>query len=265
MVYIPAGSFLMGYSGIGDDAVYSDSWELPQHSVYLSAYCIGKYEVTRADYRKFIEAGGYSNPAYWSTEGWKLMVNYLKKQPEYWGAQQDWGTGTFTQTDSHPVVGLTYYEAEAFCNWAGGHLPTGAQWEKAARWDAAAGHSNVYPWGDVWDPEKCNNFWDHNAAGGGYEKNQTAPVGSYPSGASPYGCQDMAGNAYEFCRDWWSSSYYSQTPLGGWLDPQGPSREMFRSLRGGSWDRSTWGYRCAFHYHVFPYGYLNEFGFRLAR
>jgi len=129
MVYIPAGSFLMGNNGAEP---YSYCGELPQHSVYLSGYWIGKYEVTRGEYQQFMNAGGYSNPAYWSSAGWSWKGS--RTQPYYWAEQQDWGTGTFTQTSNHPVVGVSYYEAEAFCNWAGGHLPTEAQWEKAARW-----------------------------------------------------------------------------------------------------------------------------------
>lgn len=147
----------------------SSADELPQHSVNLSGYSIGKYEVTRGQYRQFMNAGGYTNPAFWSSAGWAWKGT--RTEPDYWAASQDWeypygdGSGWFTQTDDYPVVGITYYEAEAFCNLAGGHLPTEAQWEKAARWTGS--YPNVYPWGDVWDAEKCNSRDDTNPAGGG--------------------------------------------------------------------------------------------------
>lgn len=263
MVYIPAGSFLMGNNG---SEPYSYSNEFPQHSVYLSGYWIGKYEVTRGEYRAFMNAGGYSNSAYWSSAGWSWKGS--RTQPSYWAAQQDWyGGQPFTQTDNHPVVGVSYYEAEAFCNWAGGHLPTEAQWEKAARWTGS--YPRVYPWGNTWDQERCNNWYDTNPAGGGQYRYQTAPVGSYPSGVSPYGCHDMAGNVWEWCRDWYGSSYYSQTPTGGWSNPQGPSSGSSRVLRGGSW--VSYGgyvvssYRCAYRYGSGPYGIWSSFGFRVAR
>ena len=258
MIYIPAGSFLMGNSGIGNDATYSNSNELPQHSVTLLGYYIGKYEVTRSEYRAFMNAGGYSDPAYWSSEGWSWKVSNSRTQPSYWAAVQDWGTGSFTQTDSHPVGGVCYYEAEAFCNWAGGHLATEAQWEKAARWTGS--HPNVYPWGDVWDAEKCNNFYDHNSAGGGYQRYQTAPVGSYPSGASPYGCQDMAGNVWEWVQDWYKSYPGSSNPF--------DYTNSYRVLRGGGWASSAvYDLRCAFRYNLGnpDYGYDGNVGFRLAR
>ena len=262
MVYIPAGSFLMGNNG---SEPYTDSDELPQHSVYLSGYWIGMYEVTRGEYRRFMEAGGYGNPAYWSSAGWSWKVLNGRTEPAYWAAAQDRGNGTFTQTDSHPVVGVTYYEAEAYCAWAGGHLPTEAQWEKAARWTGS--YPNVYPWGNVWDAEKCNNYNDHSSAGGGYQRYQTAPVGSYPSGASPYGLQDMAGNVWEWCRDWYGSSYYSVSPT---TDPQGPSSGSYRVLRGGSWyylvyDYYDYGGRCAKRFYYLPGNYWDDFGFRIAR
>jgi formylglycine-generating enzyme required for sulfatase activity len=212
MIYVPAGSFPMGNNG---QEPYTYANELPQHSVYLSGYWIGKYEVTRGEYRAFMTATG-------------------RAQPYSWNAVQDWGTGSFTQTDNHPVVGVTWYDAEAFCTWAGGHLPTEAQWEKAARWTGS--YPNVYPWGNTWDAEKCNNYYDHNAAGGGYQKYQTAPVGSYPSGVSPYGLHDMAGNVWEWVQDWYVSYPGSTCPFN--------CTGSYRVLRGGSWLIDDYGYRC---------------------
>lgn len=289
MVYVPAGSFLMGNSGVGDDLRYDQQGvcgeEKPQHSVYVRGFWIGKYEVTRAEYRQFIAAGGYSNHAFWPDEGWNWKVTNNRMEPRFWatkvcfyhtlccGPPCDPSTCpyAFAQTDDHPVAGVTYYEAEAFCNWAGGRLPTEAQWEKAARWTGS--HANVYPWSDTWDAEKCNNIYDHNPAGGGYAAYQTAPVGSYASGASPYGCQDMAGNAWEWCSDWVDASYYSHMPEGGWVDPPGPIFGTVRALRGASWyngntlDFNPYKYRCAARYAGCPYwdAVLGPHGFRLAR
>lgn len=263
MIYIPAGSFLMGNNGSEPD---SPTGENPQHSVYLSGYYIGKYEVTRGEYRAFMDAGGYTNSSYWSSAGWSWKGS--RTEPEYWEATQDWGTGPFNQTDNHPVVGVTYYEAVAFCNWAGAHLPTEAQWEKAARWTGS--HPNVWPWGDTQDFERCNGWIDHQTAGGGYQKYQTAPVGSYPAGASPYGCMDMAGNVWEWCSDGFSYEYYSHTPPGGWIDPvnREPGSTGWRVLRGGSWSYDGGSYRCASR----AYGFLmgggdieGSYGFRIVR
>jgi formylglycine-generating enzyme required for sulfatase activity len=286
MVTVPAGSFLMGNNGReGFDAPE----EFPQHSVYLSAYQIGKYEVTRGQYRRFIEAGGYDDPKYWSAEGWKWkesdVIVYAgmhgkvtrtvrpnkeekRNQPEHWQPEQEWiGHGynhpVFIQTDEHPVVGVTYYEAEAYCKWAGGRLPTEAQWEKAARWDPENQHANIWPWGDTWDPEKCNNPEDRNPAGGGYRTNQSAPVGSYPDGASPYGCMDMVGNAYEWVADWAKS--YPGNPK--------PFEHMgYHFVRGGCWDDGPSSVRCAYRGWYLPTGSggvgpgdSDYIGFRVAR
>ena len=257
MIYIPDGSFLMGNNGREPFDCVDHPRECPQHSVYLSGYWIGKYEVTRGEYAQFMAAGGYTNSAYWSTAGWTWKGS--RTEPEYWAAVQDWGTGSFTQTDSHPVVGVTYYEAEAFCNWAGGHLPTEAQWEKAARWDDDAPtqpvdlRPRVYPWGDVWDPEKCNSWYDSL-----YPGYQTAPVGSYPLGASPYGCQDIAGNLWEWCKDWYKSYPGSEPPF----DYTG----TYRATRGGSWlPGQESGCRCADRGYDLPDRNSNVCGFRLAR
>lgn len=289
MITIPAGKFLMGNKG---NEGFDNPDELPQHRVDLPAYQIGKYEVTRGQYRKFIEAGGYKDPRHWSAEGWKWKqgntIDYAgmngnvtrvtrsadapeRNEPEHWAAEQEWiGHGhehpRFTQTDEHPVVGVTYYEAEAYCKWAGGRLPTEAEWEKAARWDEKKQQANVFPWGDTWDPERCNNADDHNPAGGGYRTNQSAPVGSYPKGASPYGCMDMAGNAYEWVADWAKSYPSSPKPF----DHTG----RFHFVKGGCWDDGPFSVRCGYRgggWYLPPSssgtgkGDSDYIGFRVAR
>jgi iron(II)-dependent oxidoreductase len=287
MIAIPAGSFLMGNNG---HEGFCEPEELPQHSVNLPAYQIGKYQVTRGQYRKFIEAGGYQNPSYWSPEGWKWkesdIIDYAgmngqvthtvrpnskekRNEPEHWAAEQEWighgfGHPRFIQTDKHPVVGVTYYEAEAFCKWAGGRLPTEAEWEKAARWDEKKQRANTWPWGDTWDPEKCNNAEDHNPAAGGYKTNQSAPVGSYPDGASPYGCMDMVGNGYEWVADWCKSYPGSSKPF--------DHTNAFRCVRGACWDDGPYSVRCAYRGWYLPPsssgtgpGDSDYIGFRVAR
>jgi formylglycine-generating enzyme required for sulfatase activity len=262
MVHIPAGEFLMGNSG---NETYVESDELPQHPVFLSAYSIGKHEVTRGEFRLFIDAGGYADPQYWSAEGWAWKLAQNRTQPDFWDEWQDWGTGSFQQTENHPVVGVRYYEAEAFCKWAGGRLPTEAEWERAARW--YDDYPRTFPWGDDWSREKCNTRYDHNAAAGGYMKNQTAPVGSYMNGANPPGCVDMAGNVWEYCSDWCSAGYYSATPTGGWINPTGPATGSCHILRGGGWANVMKFERCADRNDdsLPPSGGWQATGFRMAR
>jgi formylglycine-generating enzyme required for sulfatase activity len=288
MIVIPAGWFLMGNNG---QKPASSENELPQHWMELPAYEIGKYEVTRGEYRRFIEAGGYEDRRHWSEEGWKwkerneLVFAGLngkfdrvarpdpgekRRAPERWTAEQEWmghglGHPRFTQTERHPVVGVTYYEAEAYAKWAGGRLPTEAEWEKAARWDEKEQRAYVWPWGDVWDPEKCNNPDDHHPAGGGYRVNQSAPVGSYPAGASPYGCLDMVGNSWEWVAS--PSKSYPGNPA-----PYNHG-DAYRLVKGGCWDDtpSSSG-RCSYRTWYLPLsssgtgpGDSDYIGFRVAR
>ena len=257
MVNVAAGSFQMGNTG-SEPKTYDN--ELPKHTVTVSAFSLGKYEVTRGQYQRFINAGGYFIPAFWSTAGWNWCITENRTQPRFWDAQQNWGTppGSFGQSDSYPVVGVSYYEAEAFCNWAGGHLPTEAQWEKASRWTGT--QSRVYPWGNTWSSAKCNNLDDTL-----YPGYQTAPVGSYSNYPSPYGCQDMVGNVWEWCKDWYLLGYYSQTPAGGWVDPQGPADGYYRAVRGGGWGSPNTVARCSMRTFDIPGSSWFSGGFRLAR
>ena len=286
MVTVPAGNFLMGSNhkdGFGGPE------ESPRHRVYLPTYQIGKYEVTRGQYRKFIEAGGYDDPNYWSAEGWQWKESdYIvyagmhgkfrkvarpnkgqrRTEPEHWKAEQEWighgyGHPVFIQTDQHPVVGVAHYEAEAYCKWAGGRLPTEAEWEKAASWDEKKQHANTWPWGDTWEPKYCNNPEDHNPAGGGYKVNQSAPVGSYPKGASPYECMDMVGNAYEWVADT-AKSYPG--------NPEPFEHKGYHFVRGGCWDDGPSSVRCAYRGWYLPPssggvgpGDSDYIGFRVAR
>ncbi len=120
--------------------------------------------------------------------------------------------------DDHPIVNVTWYDAAAYALWAGVALPTEAEWEKAAR----GTDGREYPWGNEWDAAKCQ-----------FNKQATAPVGSYPAGISPYGCLDMAGNVWQWCADWYGADYYSHSPT---QNPTGPETGRERVVHGGSWE-----------------------------
>ncbi len=251
--------FQMGNSHNYDDyTAYNtgNAMDETKHFIGLTAYSISRDEVTRREYRKFIQAGGYEQPVWWSTDGWAWKTGNGRTQPDFWDAVQNWGSppGTFAQTEDHPVVGVSYYEAAAFCTWAGGHLPTEAQWERAARFSP----DSIYPWGITFDAYRCNGYADPYYPGW-----QTAPVGSYSGGDSLFGCRDMAGNAEEWCQDWYGE-YTTET-----LDPQGPSSGSFRVVRGGSYITSN-GYpiyslRCAKRSFAAPEVSSSIRGFRVAK
>ncbi|MEO5780210.1 MAG: SUMF1/EgtB/PvdO family nonheme iron enzyme [Arthrobacter oryzae] len=173
MVKVPKWPFLYGDKRVRE-TVDHDYW-------------IDKYPVTNEKYRAFILADGYGNQMYWSVEGWKWKTKHNITVSEYWNS------ATWNKA-GYPVVGIGYYEAEAYATWVGKRLPTEREWEKAARGE----DGREYPWGDEFDKKKCNgnNLW----AG------KTTPVTQYPHGASPLGCYDMAGNVFEWCEDWHDGS-----------------------------------------------------------
>lgn len=222
MVLVPAGAFLMG----GENGALS---EMPAHRVELDGYYIDTYEVTVAQYRACVQAGGCPAP----------------------------GTGDFCTYempggDTHPADCLTWNAAQLYCDWAGLRLPTEAQWEKAAR----GTDGRTYPWGEGLDRSKANygidpcpvcapnlsfEVWQTTFdANDGYL--HTAPVGSYGSGVSPYGAYDMAGNAWEYVSDWYDSTYYAHSVV---RNPPGPEQGAKHIMRGGGFDNDRWTVRAA--------------------
>lgn len=250
-IFIPAGNFKMG--SLPTDP-YAQTDEQPQHLVYLDDYQISKYEITNAQYKDFMDAGGYSNSTYWTTEGWDWRTANTITEPLYWTA------GTYNSGPSfpnHPVVGVSWYEAYAFCFWAGGHLPTEAQWEKAAR---GTDSSNYWPWGSIWDASKCNSYYNTPPDTFVY----SSPVGFFTAGQSPYGAYDMAGNVWEWCNDRYHSDYYSVSPI---TNPTGPTTGTARVFRGGSFDNYGLDNFCrtAKRMSITPGDRYGNFGFRIAQ
>jgi formylglycine-generating enzyme required for sulfatase activity len=218
LVYVPAGEFLMGSP---DNDSEADADEKPQHRVYLNGFWIGRTEVTNGQYRRFIDAGGYSTRSYWSDAGWAWRESNSIALPSYWNDANSNGADC-------PVRGVSWYEAGAYAKWAGVRLPTEAEWEYAARGGPLSrGHkyagSNTAA--DVaW-------YWD----------NRTHPV----AGKSPneLGLYDMSGNVWEWCNDWYARNYYVQSPR---ENPTGPSSGIGWVLRGGSWNSNARLVRCAY-------------------
>ena len=212
LIEIPAGSFIMGRDSGESDAK-------PAHTVYLNKYYIGKYEVTVGQFRKFVKSTGYRTNAEMYPKNDKYVLGYLL--PELRGTWKkplfsEYSNRPYNQSDNCPVVCVTYWDAKAYCDWAGLRLPTEAEWEKAAR----GTDERSYPWGNECYINNCNHG---NLEYSGFDDSDgylyTSPVGSFPSGVSPYGAHDMAGNVGELCSDWYERDYYSQSPLN---NPTGP-------------------------------------------
>jgi formylglycine-generating enzyme required for sulfatase activity len=216
VVKIPAGEFLMGNR--------ETEVQTLEHKVYVSTYLMDKTPVTWSQFKKFAGATGASLPP----------------NPPYWGIHDD-----------HPAVFVTWEEGRAYCQWAGGRLPTEAEREKAAR----GTDGRKYPWGEEEpNPKRAvfRGYWGNQATG---------PVGTHPSGASPYGLLDTGGNVWEYVADWYDPKYYEVSPQ---RNPKGPLTGRAHVVRGGSWDSRPIVLMTAqrnFAYRGYREG---DFGFRCA-
>ena len=226
MVYVPAGDFTMGSpNGMGHDD------EHPQHIVYLDAFWIDQTEVTNAMYAKCVSVGACQPPS--------SSASYTRSSY--------YGNSAYVD---YPVIFVTWNAASVYCTWAGARLPSEAEWEKAAR----GTDGSIYPWGDN-SPNSSLLNYNMNVG-------DTTAVGSYPSGASPYGALDMAGNVWEWVNDWYDDTYYSQS-LGA--NPNGLYTGQYRVLRGGAWNNDDDGVRSANRYRRTPDDKHSGLGFRCSR
>jgi formylglycine-generating enzyme required for sulfatase activity len=268
MVYVPTGEFEMGSS---DDKVdyavqlcneYYDNCErelfeneLPAHTVALNGFWIDRTEVTNAQFAAFLNERGNQ------TEGGEPWLDLNDENCLI--AQMDGEYRSKSMYAEHPATAVSWYGAVAYCEWVGGQLPTEAEWEYAAR----GPEGFVYPWGNELDGIRMN-FCDVSCgldhadkrANDGYVK--TAPVGSYPSGATWCGALDMAGNVWEWVADWHDRDYYRRSPS---RNPTGPSSGEYRVLRGGSWFGVPSFTRGANRYWDNPDDPDLVFGFRCVR
>lgn len=230
-ILVDGGTFTMGTS--------AHPWALdnerPAHEVALPPYWIDTDPVTNRDWLEFMEAGGYSQPRWWTAEGWAWREEAGLEHPQFWrphgGAA--WSRRRFGQQEDlpldQPVVHVCWYEADAYARWRGRRLPTEAEWERAATWDSVSSTKRLWPWG-IHDPTP-------DRANLGQEHGQPTPVGSHPTGASPCGAQQMIGDVWE-----WTASDFEPYP-GFASFPYREYSEVFygpghKVLRGGSW--ATW-------------------------
>ena len=249
MVEIEGGLFSIGSQISQTDGFAWDN-EKPSHQVFTKDFAIDRALVSNGDYLEFIRDGGYENFRWWFSEGWEAVNREHWRAPLYWELHDgEWmirdfsGLATAVSRKDDPVTHVSFFEASAFAKWAGKRLPTEAEWERAACYDARRKTSNAFPWGNTEpDSGKANLFEN------GYWS--VAPIGAFPEGANSYGCQQMIGDVWE-----WTTSDY--VPYPGFKTEFDEYNDKWfvnqKVLRGGSFAtpqlhiRST--YRNFFHAH----------------
>jgi formylglycine-generating enzyme required for sulfatase activity len=226
-VIIPGGPFPMGESG---------------RRIDLATFAIDRFPVTVAAYARFIAAGGYGNARFWSADGWAWRREGAIDKPRFWG-EDEWRTYL---VPNHPVVGVSFYEAEAYAVFCSARLPNEAQWEKAAR----GTDRRKYPWGNEWRDDACGMR--------GVGPRSTVPIGVFAKGESPYGVRDLVGCVWQWCTD----------PFMGWgestdaNDADAAEEPARRTTCGGAWNTLQWSVSCLGRNGYPPTARFSNVGFR---
>ena len=277
LIRIPGGTFLMGSN---DSAAHLLDGEGPVRAVTLDPFRIDAVAVSNRRFARFAAATGYVTEA--ERIGWSFVFRnflpvdrrpaapppgapwWLPVEGACWRAPEGPGSSTDSRAD-HPVIHVSHADAATFCAWAGGRLPTEAEWECAARGRLV---QKRYPWGNELTPDgahRCNiwqgHFPEDDSGEDGYRG--TAPVDAYA--ANPYGLHNMAGNVWEWCADWFDADFHRRGPLD---NPKGPLDGKARVIRGGSYlchESYCFRYRVSARSSAEPGNATGNLGFRLAR
>lgn len=269
MLFIPAGEFEMGISKQQAENLVHDFFppaseidpsffysEVPEHKVKVAAFNISKYEVTNQQFKEFVDADGYKNKDFW-----KELISITDLNTELVGGQRidlfqdrsgkpgplNWNNGAFPEGFAHhPVEGISWFEAVAYCRWRKCRLPSEAEWEYAAR----GSDRRMFPWGD--GMEVIRNWGNRQAA-------QSSSVGSLPEDKSPFGVMDMARNVAEWVADSWYP--YPNSPLGK-LEK---ADEAYGIVRGGNYISLAYQMRTTVRERRSRLLRANGIGFRCAK
>jgi eukaryotic-like serine/threonine-protein kinase len=266
MVIIPTGSFDMGSAEDEVDELIANckksggspytceeryDAETPRHRVQVEGFFLDKTEATQAQFARFVQAARRITTA--EAEGRSEL--YRQKEGKWgWEDQDgiDWRypvSRNAPTLPALPVVHVSWTDAVAYCAWAGKRLPTEAEWEYAARGTAGL----KYPWGNRWNGARARHF-------GNREEGTTAPVGSYPDGASPFGVLDLSGNVWE-----WTDSLFRPYPRSATDGREAGAAAGKRTVRGGGWNSGAVSMRSARRAGNDPTNRNNLIGFRCAR
>lgn len=262
MVLVPAGPFRMGTTDdelakvyaicdpiLGHDKCLTMGFEeeRPPHQVTLDAFYVDQYEITNEQYAAFLNDMGNKSTtdAQWYKAGdEKARIQFLDGK---WRSIQGY--------EKHPVTEVTWYGADAFCQWRTGKLPTEAEWEKSARWNPATNDVSIYPWGSSEPTGAQANY--------AMTGNNTRPVGSLEGGKSALGIYDLAGNVFEWVSDWYGPGGYSSPDPSN--EPTGPANGQTKVIKGGSWGDNAFFLRGANRGNLIPAAGTNFVGFRCVK